>query len=96
VFPVFHTSEIEPYVENNPNLFPDRELPRPGPIVTTQGQEEWQVEEIIDERKRGDGHQYLVRWTGHGTEDEQWLPGAQLHENTALDEWEARKESELG
>jgi hypothetical protein len=60
IFPVFHTSELEPYVENNPELFPARNLPRPGPIVTANGQEEWTVEEIIDERPHGKGRQYLV------------------------------------
>jgi hypothetical protein len=75
VFSVYHTSEVTPYVENDPALFPDRELPRPGPIVTEKGEEEWVIDEIIDERKRGAGRQYLVRWAGHGAEDERWLPG---------------------
>jgi hypothetical protein len=61
VFPVFHTSEVEPYIENDPILFPNRQLPRPGPITTEDGEEEWEIDEIIDERRRGRGVQYLVR-----------------------------------
>jgi hypothetical protein len=34
VFPVFHTSEIEPYVKNHDELFPSRKLECPGPIIT--------------------------------------------------------------
>jgi hypothetical protein len=92
VFPVFHTSEIEPYIENDPSLFPNRQLPRPGPITTEDGEEEWEIDEIIDERRRGRGVQYLVRWTGHGSEDERWLPGRELAECEALDRWLAGKD----
>jgi hypothetical protein len=91
VFPVFHTSEIEPYIENDATLFPERELPRPGPVMTDLG-EEWDISEIIDERKRGRGRQYLVRWRGHGTEDERWLPSRELAQAKALDDWIALKD----
>ncbi len=53
VFSVFHTSEVEPYLENDTELFPERELARPGPITTTDGHEEFLIDKIIDERKRG-------------------------------------------
>jgi hypothetical protein len=95
VFPVFHTSEVEPYIENDPDLFPERQLPRPSPIVTDEGEEEWEINEIIDERRRGRGKQYLVRWKGHGTEDERWLPGRELAECEALDRWLAGKDEGL-
>jgi hypothetical protein len=34
IFPTFHVSELKPFVENDPILFPSRELSRPGPILT--------------------------------------------------------------
>jgi hypothetical protein len=86
VFPVFHTSEIEPYVENNDELFPSRKLERPGPIITDLG-EEHEVADIIDQRKRGRGYQYLVRWAGHGNEDACWLPGREVAHLNALRDW---------
>jgi hypothetical protein len=64
VFPVFHSSELEPYVENDPDLFPSRTLPEPEPVINNDGDPEWLVEDIIDERPRGKGKQYLVRFSG--------------------------------
>ncbi|KAJ7060360.1 hypothetical protein C8F01DRAFT_988907, partial [Mycena amicta] len=39
VHPIFHMSEIEPFIENDAELFPGRELARPAPIVSPNGQE---------------------------------------------------------
>jgi hypothetical protein len=90
VFPVFHTSEVEPYHENDAELFPERELTHPGPITTADRHEEFFINKIIDERKRGRGKQYLVQWSGHGNEDLRWLPGRELAECEALDRWLAQ------
>jgi hypothetical protein len=59
-FPTFHTSQVLPFVENDPTLFPSRELLKPPPIMI-DSQEEFFIERILDERKRGRGVQYLVR-----------------------------------
>lgn len=61
IYPAFHSSLLRKYVPNDASLFPDRELPRPGPIVTDNGAAEWTVERVLDERKCGHGMQYLVR-----------------------------------
>jgi hypothetical protein len=95
VFPVFHTSEIEPYVENDDELFPSRKLERPGPIITDLG-EEHEVADIIDQRKRGRGYQYLVRWAGHGNEDARWLPGHEVAHLDALRDWLDSKAAQSG
>ncbi len=50
-YTTFHASELRPYRENDATLFPSRELACPGPVITENGEEEWQVEEIIDECK---------------------------------------------
>ena len=65
----FHASQLKRYVTNDPDLFPEREFPRDGPITLENGQEEHVIERILDERKRGRGHQYLVRWKGYGPGD---------------------------
>jgi hypothetical protein len=49
IFPTFHISQLRPYHQNDATLFPARELPRPGPVVTEDGQLETFIEEIIDE-----------------------------------------------
>jgi hypothetical protein len=59
IFPVFHTSEIKPCVENDDELFPGCKLERSGPIITDLG-EEHKVANIIDQWKHGHRYQYLV------------------------------------
>lgn len=89
-YTTFHASELRPYFENDSSLFPSRELARPGPVVTADGEEEWLVEAIIDERVRGRGKQYLVQFAGYGPDHNRWLPRRDLLENEALDKWESR------
>ncbi|KAJ7060418.1 hypothetical protein C8F01DRAFT_941115, partial [Mycena amicta] len=48
VHPVFHMSEVEPFVENDASLFPGRVLAQPPAIVSPEGQEEFFVDRIID------------------------------------------------
>ena len=67
-YPTYHASELKPFLPNDASLFPSRELSQPDPILTPDGLEEYLVDEIIDSRKRGKGHQYLVRWSGYGPE----------------------------
>ena len=83
----FHSKLLKLWKPNNPLLFPDRQLPEPGPTLNTDGEPEWLVEKIVDQRKRGKGHQYLVRYVGYGPEDDRWLPGAELDELEAMDKW---------
>jgi hypothetical protein len=52
-FPNYHTSELKPHHANDGSLFPSRELTQPGPILTTNGLEEYLVDNIIDSRRRG-------------------------------------------
>jgi hypothetical protein len=87
LFPTYHVSELKRHVPNDPNLFPSREQIRPAPILTPEGLEEFHVDRILDERKRGRGHQYLVRWTGYGPEHDRWLPRRELEDCEALDRW---------
>jgi hypothetical protein len=51
------------------------------------GMQEYFVEKIIDVHKHGCGMQYLVRWLGYGVEEDQWLPGSELADNAALEDW---------
>ena len=62
VFPVFHTSEIMPFIENDECLFPSRTLHAPEPVNVNEDLEHY-IEKILDERKsRGRSQvQYLVR-----------------------------------
>jgi hypothetical protein len=86
----FHVSHLKQHRGNDDGQFPGRALPRPGPIVTENGSSEYYVEKILDERKRGRGMQYLVRWLGYGEESDLWLPRSELMDSEALDVWENR------
>lgn len=92
VFPVFHTSEVLPFIENDETLFPFCTLHSPEP-VTVNLQLEHFVDRIIDEKKlrgRG-GMKYLVFWVGQGPENDLWLPRSELEDCVVLDDWLAAK-----
>ncbi|KAJ2925766.1 hypothetical protein H1R20_g11329, partial [Candolleomyces eurysporus] len=89
IFPTFHVSQLKPFIANDSQNYPSREHARPGPIMTSEGAEEWWIDKIIDSRRRGRGWRYLVRWRGYGPEDDEWLPGKDLEECEALDIWQA-------
>jgi Chromo (CHRromatin Organisation MOdifier) domain len=90
VFPTFHTSLIKPFHDNDDIKFPSHCLEKPGPIKV-EGELEYFVDKILDHKKIGKGHRYLVRWRGYGPGDDRWIRGADLEDNIALDEYWARR-----
>ena len=94
IFPTFHTSVVIPYIENDASLFPNREFSKPPPITSEDGTEEYFIRDIIDERRCGRGHRYLVRWVGYGSEEDRWLSGSDLKDTEALDIWLAKSRTE--
>jgi hypothetical protein len=87
----FHVSQLRKFVPNDSNSFPTRDSNNPEPTLV-EGNWEHVVERIIDERTRGRGMQYLVRWKGFSSAHDEWIPRRLLKENTALDDWEKAKE----
>ena len=70
VFPVFHTSLLTPYHDNN---FDDRVQPPPPPVVV-DGDEEYEIEKNVAERKRYGIKQYLVKWVGYPLDEKSdWI-----------------------
>lgn len=64
IHPVFHQSLLSKHADDP---LPGQEYPTPEP-VTIDGQEEWEVEDILDVKKgpgRGDNIQIRVSWVGH-------------------------------
>ena len=59
-YPTYHASELKAAPSNDLTLFPSCELAQPHPIVTSEGLEEYHVQEIIDSQQCGKGWQYLV------------------------------------
>ncbi|KAJ3992101.1 hypothetical protein F5050DRAFT_1550639, partial [Lentinula boryana] len=52
--------------------FPSREHAWPAPVIV-DGVEEYNIERILDSRKRGRGWQFLVRWSGQPSSEDRWL-----------------------
>ncbi|KAJ3893146.1 hypothetical protein GG344DRAFT_7830, partial [Lentinula edodes] len=86
VFPSFYVDQLKRFVPNNPNLFPQRERAIPQPTIV-DGHEEFDIDRIIDSRRRGRGWQFLVRWVNQAPSEDRWLPYSALHECAALDDW---------
>ena len=70
VYPVFHTSLLIPFHKNK---IANRVQPPP-PAVVINGDEEFEIEKIVDQHKRYGRMQYSVKWTGYPVnEKNDWL-----------------------
>ncbi|KIM73479.1 hypothetical protein PILCRDRAFT_24752, partial [Piloderma croceum F 1598] len=47
-YPMYHASELKPFLANDAVLFPGRELSQLQPIITSNGLEKYLVQEIIN------------------------------------------------
>jgi hypothetical protein len=78
-------------------LRPARSKPLPGqvlhepqpPAIVVDGEEEYEVKEILDEKTGREGKRYLVQWTGYTKPT--WEPYNFVRDLLALDRWEQRK-----
>jgi hypothetical protein len=80
IHPVFHTSLLKKYKEN-PDEFKTR-TQLPPPPVEVDGEEEFEVEKILDKRERRQGRrsttEYLIKWKGYPEYDATWEPATAL------------------
>jgi hypothetical protein len=88
--PVFHASKLKAYVENDPLAYAAREPPRPDPI-DVDGEKEWTVEAILDEKGRGKNRKFLVKWLGWPDDQSAWESLSTVEDLEAMDEWEEKK-----
>ena len=80
IHPVFHVSLLEPYQRRRG----DTETPvLPNPELIDD-QPEWDVEKILDRRRKNGRLEYLVRWAGYPQEYDQWEPEEHLEGAQAL------------
>lgn len=75
IHPVFHVSLLKPFVANP---FPERNLNPPDPVIV-DGEEEFEIEAILDCRKRNNQAQFPIKWKGYGPEENSWEPEENIH-----------------
>lgn len=80
IHPVFHISLLKPVI---PNTFAGRSTDPPEPIIV-DNKEEFEVEAILDCRRRRNQLQYLIKWRGYGPEDNSWEPEGNLNAEELL------------
>ena len=79
---VFHADLLTPYREtelHGPNFT------KPPPDLI-DGEEEYEIEEILQSRRHGRGRkvQYLIKWKGYPDSENQWVDWDDLHADEAL------------
>src|ERR1051325_6914797 len=64
---VFHVNLLTPFKEDTD--FQRRQI-RPPPVITEEGEEEYEVEKIVSWEQTNKGLRYQVRWKGYGPEED--------------------------
>jgi hypothetical protein len=84
IHPVFHVSKLRAYKDGN-EQFPERkqeEQARPVSEEQIDGEDAWEVEQVVDKRVRQRGRaravEYLVRWKGYPDWEKTWEPARNL------------------
>ncbi|OAV84757.1 hypothetical protein PTTG_31086 [Puccinia triticina 1-1 BBBD Race 1] len=80
VYPVFHVSVLR---KHEPDSIVGRQAAQPDPVVV-EGEDEWEVEEILDCRKRGKRLEYLIGWKGYEPQHNSWEPEDHLKNSKQL------------
>jgi Chromo (CHRromatin Organisation MOdifier) domain len=90
---VFHASLLTPYKETEEY---GENFTQPPPELI-EGQEEYEVEQIIDSRWWGRAQklQYLLRWKGYSRAHDSWQDAAEVHTPRLVKEYYARKKKAI-
>jgi Chromo (CHRromatin Organisation MOdifier) domain len=84
---VFHASLLTPYKEtekHSPNF-----LEPPPDLI--DGEEEWEVEEILGDRQYRCKRQYLIRWKGYAPAHDSWVDESELHAPDLIETYRRKK-----
>ncbi len=68
IHPVFHVSQLKPYVSSSTPTA----VTSPPPVYADRRGEYYEVETILGKQFRGRKWYYLVRWTGYDDSENSW------------------------
>jgi len=73
IHPVFHAKLLKLATPNDPERFPAREPPRPGPVFANDdgNGDNYEVEYIRDHRDMAHGREYYIHWKGWPSSDDE-------------------------
>lgn len=75
----FHVSKLKKdHLNDNEKLLRKQAVPTE-PEIQEDGSVEYEVEKIVDRRKRHNRWEYRVRWKGYGPEDDTYQTAKDLH-----------------
>ena len=83
IHPVFHVSLLTHYHDSDSNVFPNRVVLPPPPVILDAGPE-YEVESILDKQTFHYQVQYLVKWVGYPLNDTSWESIKNLTNSAAL------------
>ena len=88
IHPVFHTDLLTPYRETKVH----RENYQRPPPELIDNEEEYEVEEVLDSRRFGRGRklQYLIKWLGYPSSDNQWEDADKVHADELVRDFQRR------
>ena len=89
---VFHIDLLSPYHETDSY---GEAFPQPPPDLI-EGQEEYEVEEIISDRMIRRKRQYLVKWKGYPSSENSWVAAQDLHAPQLLKDYHDSKGRKVG
>ncbi len=73
ISPTFHVSLLKPAGCPRGERDQEEAVNESSPPINMDGEEAYQVQEILDSRRRGRLLQYLIDWEGYGSEEKSWV-----------------------
>jgi hypothetical protein len=89
IHPTFHVDLLIPHHETQ--AYGEQHSQPPPELI--DGEEEYEVEEIIDDRTFRRKKQYLIKWVGYPVSSNSWVNATDLHSPELLQEYLAQKNS---